>query len=472
MLSSDPLARFIEAARAAGCPRDQVARFLAAGYAPLPKQLEFHAAARAADAEGFADRIALGGARGPGKSHAIFAQLAIDDCQRFPGVNCLYLRKVGKAAKESLENLTNKLLANIPHRLNSREGVISFPNGSKIISGHFQTERDIDNYLGLEYQIMAIEEMTQLTPNKLELLRGSRRSSVEGLRPREYASTNPGGVGHASFRKTFVLPHRERRETNTRFIPASWQDNPWLDAGYIRYLQGLTGVLGKMWRDGEWDIGAGAYFVHWDYNAHVLPASEIATPLPSSQPLWAGFDYGFSHPTSVHFYTSNQSRIKFTVAEHVQQYWLPAQHAAALRDIADRLGRDVSKITFYAGHDCFTRESSGQTIADQYRELGINLTRANVNRQAGAAAMLAALGDPTRADAQPRWFILDNCPRLIETLPAMQTDAKRPMDVVKIDADESGDGGDDAYDSARYGFMAPEAAAGGGGGSFGITSRS
>jgi len=36
-------------ARDAGCPEDQVRNFLSAGYVPLPWQLRFHAAARAAD---------------------------------------------------------------------------------------------------------------------------------------------------------------------------------------------------------------------------------------------------------------------------------------------------------------------------------------------------------------------------------------------------------------------------------------
>jgi hypothetical protein len=35
----------------------------------------------------------------------------------------------------------------------------------------------------------------------------------------------------------------------------------------------------------------------------------------------------------------------------------------------------------------------------------------------------------------------------------MQTDPKRPEDVLKVDADTEGLNGDDPYDSARYGLM-------------------
>ena len=42
------------------------------------------------------------------------------------------------------------------------------------------------------------------------------------------------------------------------------------------------------------------------------------------------------------------------------------------------------------------------------------------------------------------------CGRLIETLPMLQHDPNRPEDVLKVDADEDGVGGDDAADALRY----------------------
>ena len=49
----------------------------------------------------------------------------------------------------------------------------------------------------------------------------------------------------------------------------------------------------------------------------------------------------------------------------------------------------------------------------------------------------------------------NTCRRLIETMPLMQQDPKRPEDVLKVDVDEEGRGGDDAYDALRYGVMTP-----------------
>ena len=50
----------------------------------------------------------------------------------------------------------------------------------------------------------------------------------------------------------------------------------------------------------------------------------------------------------------------------------------------------------------------------------------------------------------PRLFIHRPCGRLAETLPGLQRDPNRPEDVLKVDADEDGVGGDDAADCLRY----------------------
>jgi hypothetical protein len=42
------------------------------------------------------------------------------------------------------------------------------------------------------------------------------------------------------------------------------------------------------------------------------------------------------------------------------------------------------------------------------------------------------------------------CGRLVETLPGLQHNPNRPEDVLKVDADGDGVGGDDAADALRY----------------------
>jgi hypothetical protein len=62
---------------------------------------------------------------------------------------------------------------------------------------------------------------------------------------------------------------------------------------------------------------------------------------------------------------------------------------------------------------------------------------------------LPALGDPANG-VPPRLFIHERCTRLVECLPSLQHDPNRPEDVLKVDVDDDGVGGDDAADCFRY----------------------
>ena len=52
--------------------------------------------------------------------------------------------------------------------------------------------------------------------------------------------------------------------------------------------------------------------------------------------------------------------------------------------------------------------------------------------------------------ASVRIFIHEGCTRLAESLRSLQHDPNRPEDVLKVDADEYGVGGDDAADCLGY----------------------
>jgi len=97
----------------------------------------------------------------------------------------------------------------------------------------------------------------------------------------------------------------------------------------------------------------------------------------------------------------------------------------------------------------FSKQSDGSTVAEQYGKLGLSLKPANMERVNGWAEVLQRLGDPG-GGVPPTLFIHARCGRLIETLPSLQHDPNRPEDVLKVDADEDGIGGDDTADALRY----------------------
>lgn len=442
--------RFLQAAKKAGCPAEQLKNFRAGEYCAHQKALQFHAAARECDTPGGPTQVGVGGARGPGKSHMIFAQLALDDCRRADGIKALYIRKVGKQAREQMEDLRRKVLHSQAHEYKRHEGVVIFPNGSRVFVGHFKSEADIDNYLGLEYDVIAVEEATTLTSTKYQALRDSNRTSRDDWRPRIYASTNPGGVGHAWYKQRFIEPWRNGTEQDTRFIFGTVDDNPFVDHDYKRKLEENTGWRLRAYRYGDWDISAGQFFTTWQHDVHVVEP----VPLQRHWRYWLALDYGFTHPTAAYLLAETDTKQVYVVDEHWQQKWLVPRHARAIHEMLARHNLTFPDLwVAIAGGDIFAKEGRSETTpAEQYAKHGIDLKRADMARINGAARVLECLGDIENG-VKPKLYIFSRCKRLIECLPSLEHDPHRPEDVMKVDIDDDGTGGDDAYDALRYGLM-------------------
>ncbi len=462
---------YIQLGRSLGCSQDQMANFVLAGQVLQPRQLAASAAARSCDAPDGPTAVGYGGARGGGKSHWLLAQMGADDCQRFPGLKCLLLRKVGKSNLEHFQDLRLRVFSGLDHQFAAHRGELVFANGSRIVASHYQTENEIDAYLGLEYDIIGVEEATTLTSRKYRDIATCCRSSKtfpdgRPWRPRIYSTTNPGGIGHAWYRSAFIQPFLQKRETDTRFIPARVDDNRFNNPEYRRILQSLGGWQRRAWFEGDWDIAAGQFFVNFRQATHVIDDFDDRR----AREWWAALDYGFNHYTVVLLACRDDDGNVFVVDEHAQRLWIPERHAAAIHAMLARyrirlnavpetihrvgphqfaLVRHRTLARFLAGPDVFTRQANGLTVADQYQQLGISLSRAGTDRINGWASITARLGDPA-AGIAPRLFIHRRCSRLIDTLPLLQHDPNNPEDVLKVDIDEDGLGGDDAADALRY----------------------
>jgi hypothetical protein len=110
-------------------------------------------------------------------------------------------------------------------------------------------------------------------------------------------------------------------------------------------------------------------------------------------------------------------------------------------------------VSFVAGTDAFNiRAGQEQTLAAQYAAAGVTLTQADMSpgsRILGWQNIAHRLGDP-RNDRPPKLYICSNCVRTIECLPYLQRDPNHLEDILKIDTDEFGRGGDDFGDMLRY----------------------
>lgn len=466
------IARFVEAAHQAGVPCDQLLRFLRAGVILQPAQWRASVAAREADHADGPDQIGYGGARGGGKSHWGLAQLVVDDCQRFAGLKFLLLRKVGKSGREAFQDLRRSVLAHTPHKYNASDGWIHLPNGSRGVLGHFKDEKDVDAYLGLEYDVILVEEATTLSFSKIRMIRTCLRTSKPGWRPRIYYTTNPGNLGHAWFKELFVMPHREGRaaedRNGTRFIPATVYDNAFVNRENRRILESLTGWQRRAWLLGDWDIAAGQFFTTWRHDVHVVKPFVV----PQEWRVWMSMDYGFAHWNMNYILAESGDGDVYAVGEHGAQRTLVPRHAEAVDALLRRLAIKRSRLErFVAGGDVFATESDGQTVRDKWEKAGFRIERANMDRIDRASELLTRLGDVDAIDIEtgkpnpirPTFKVFESCPKLIECIPALQHDPSYPEKVLKVDCDEDGKNGDDPYDGAGYGLLVAQRKSGGAG---------
>lgn len=439
----------LELAKKANSPQSQANNFISRGYTPLPWQWYFHAAAREADHSSGPVEIGAGGARGPGKSHAIFAQSALDDCQRQEGLKVLFIRKTAISAKESFGDLIERILTNkVAYDISNN--VISFPNKSRILLGGFHSEDDIDKYVGVEYDVIVIEELNQLTEDKYEKLRGSLRTSKPNWRPRLYASFNPGGIGHAFVKARFVLPHRLREERETRFIPAVYSQNPHLNKEYVDYLEGLTGDLGRAWREGDFDLFAGQFFREFKETVHVCHPFTI----PEEWKRFFAFDYGFNHPLSLGWYAVSPDGVVYRYRELVgsgMSYTQAAEEFVALTAQDEHLSYGVCDPALWSKKGERDDVLSGaEVFARRVRELtgrDPRLVKAENSRIIGWGVVRDFMRPFLKDDSlTANLQIFSTCKEIIRTLPDMIHDDRVPEDMKKVD-------GDDCADELRYALM-------------------
>lgn len=376
----------------------------------------------------------------------------VDDCQRYPGLKCLLLRKNASSNLENFTEARKKILKKIRNKFNKFRNTLWFPEGeSCVILGHFQNEKDIDKYLGLEYDAIAVEEATTLTRNKYNDIQTCCRTSKRGWRPRMYSTTNPGGIGHAWYRAKFIIPYKAGKETTTRFIPSLVGDNPWNNADYVKILEKLTGWKRRAWFEGDWDIAAGQYFTNFRATSREAGGHIENSFDPNKAKEWIlALDHGFNHYTVILLGALCDDGLHI-VDEHVKRLTLTPQHVEMVKAMLDRhkigvetkRGLRLSDIRqFYAGTDIYASERDGKSVHDDYEDHGINWKPASTDRVNGWAEMLKLFGD-IDAKIAPRLFIHSRCKRLIDCIPNLQHDPNNPEDVLKWDIDEDGNGGDD-----------------------------
>ena len=424
-----------------GVSQGQMERFLRGGYIPQMKQLDFHAEAHKAQTT-IVRYISQGGTRSSAKTHTALAQVLLDDCQRCPGLKVLFLRKIQKAAKESFEDVIAKVLWNMEYKGPGADGILRFPNGSRVHLGGYKDPSDIDKYLGIEYDLIVIEEATQLPEEKVNRISGSLRTTRSDWRTCMYMTYNPEGVGLQWAREQFVIPWREGREAGTvrRFIFSTYKDNKHTDPDYVLYLESLPGALGEAWREGNFDVYMGMAFPNFRDEIHIIKPF----PIPDYWYMWVSVDDGYADPFCALWFAKDPiTRRVYVVREAYQALLTNSQQANLINDYTDR-NWTIKK--YIGDPQMFVRSHRNKvhSAADEYKRHGILLRRGENNRILGKRAVDEMLS--IAPDGLPKMQIFDECPNLAAQLKNLVFDPNKPEDTDQTMEDH-------AYDTARYGLL-------------------
>lgn len=377
------------------------------------KQLEFFRAK-----ERF---ICYGGARGGGKSWSVRKKAMLLGVN-YPGIRMLLLRR---SFPELRENHILPLMAELKNIATYKETdkAFTFPNGSRLRFGYCDTESDVNQYQGQEYDVIFLDEATQFTKYQFDTLTACVRGA-NNFPKRMYLTCNPGGVGHEWVKRLFIDKQYTATENpaDYRFISATVYDNKALleqDTGYVSMLENLPEDLRRAWLHGEWDSFEGRYFKEFSRNLHVCQPFEI----PSHWRHYITMDYGLDM-LAAYRVSVDEHNHAYVTGEVYESGCIISEAAQRIIGLSD--GYDITD--YLAPPDLWnSRQETGKSVSDIFYEHGIMLTKTNNDRVAGWMAVHDRLHQ--NEDGTVGLKIFENCINLIRCLPLLQYDQKRPNDV-------------------------------------------
>lgn len=400
--------------------------------------------------------IGYGGARGGGKTQGVLGKYGIKAERYGKYFNGIFFRKELPQADDLIEEAKAIYLPVGAHWQDQKKQ-FTFKGGGRLRFRPLENDSDAEKYQGQNLTDVAIEEAGNYpSPDPIFKLFGALRSRHVPIQL--ILTFNPGGPGHHWLKK-LMRPNEKRHSIlhwNLKsgkkipyiFIPSKVGDNPILlqkDPGYIDRLHMVgSPELVRAWLEGDFEIHEGSYFPEFS-SRHILDPFEI----PRHWPKYVGYDHGYHSPfCAVWGAVSTGKRDDGTECDIpknaiviYRELWGKKQ---AIPDIAKSIvSLSGNEDPLMVADPSIFRQEGGPSIADQFREVfaanRFATFRAADNERVSGWSQIRQRLIPNPAMI----YFFTSCPYLIETLPGLVLDKKKPEDL-----DTTGE--DHGADALRY----------------------
>lgn len=403
--------------------------------------------------------IGFGGARGGGKSWAVRTK-AVLLALRYKGIKILIVRRTFPELISNHINILRPQLHEIA-KYNDRDKVFKFTTGSTINFTYCATDSDLDRLQGVEYDIIFLDEATQLSEHQMKTITACLRG-VNNFPKRVYYTCNPGGVGHGYIKRIFIDRRYEDGENpdDYTFIQSLVTDNRVLmesQPDYIKQLEALPPKLRDAWLYGNWSVYEGQFFEEFTdspehYNdrqwTHVIDPFEI----PDGWQIYRSFDWGYNKPFSCMWCAVDYDGVVYHILElygctktpNEGVKWTPPKVFSEIHRIETEhpwlRGKKITGIADPAIWDAQT----GESIADVAARHQVFFSPGDHKRIPGWMQCHYRLAFDD--NGFPMFYVFNTCKNFIRTIPLLMYDEHKPEDL-------DTDGEDHIADAWRYMLM-------------------
>lgn len=394
--------------------------------------------------------VGYGGARGGGKTDGVLGKFAIKQEQLGKDFNAIFFRKELPQADDLIERAKQIYLPLKAHWQDQKKQ-FTFLNGGRLRFRPLANDSDAEKYQGQNLSDCAIEEAGNYAdPSCIWKLFGALRGRGGG---QIILTFNPGGVGHHWLKEMFIKPAPKGKKILQKklgngkhfdyiYLPSRVHDNQILLANDPEYVDRLHMVgspeLVRAWLEGDFEIHEGSYFPEFSSKHIVSPFN-----VPQHWPRYLGYDWGYRSP-----FAAVWGAVSSGVDDAGNEVPYPKGAIVIYREMhgkgvdnqqqADRIasvsvGEDLVAV---ADPSIFSHDG-GPSINDQFNTVFARYKHpsfrgADNDRISGWAQIRQRLvGKP------PLLYIFATCPYLLETLPSLAIDKRRPEDADTTGADHA-----------------------------------